>query len=659
MKPSPSGSCVALLLFVQAAMCGQAMDTVRLSSLELSGIRQGWGRPKQDRSVAGNVLTIGGKSYTNGIGTHAISKMKIALNQGCTRFVAEAGVDDDSKGGSGGTSEFSVMGNGKLLWKSPVLHVGERAVKVDVDVSGVDTLLLYVGDGGDGIGWDHADWADAYFLVKGPRPTAVVPRKVQPYLLTPVPPDRPRLTGPKVFGARPGNPFLFTLTATGVRPRSFEVSGLPAGLTLDPLTGRITGMVTKAGRYQAVVRVRNAAGEAQRPLIFVIGDTIALTPPLGWNSWNCFAEAVDAQKVKDAADALVASGLADHGWSYINIDDCWMVKSGSADSVLGGPGRNPDGSYRSNRKFPDMKELADYVHSRGLKIGLYSSPGLLTCAGYMGCYGHEEQDARTFADWGFDYLKYDWCSYDKIAKDHSLPELKKPYAVMRAALDKAPRDIVFSLCQYGMGEVWQWGESVGGNCWRTTGDIDDSWQSVEEIGFGQAGHEVFAGPGHWNDPDMLVVGQVGWGPELHPTTLSPDEQYTHISLWSLLASPMLIGCDMTRLDPFTLNLLTNDEVLEINQDPLGIQARRVAQRGETEIWAKTLEDKSVAVGLFNRGDNPARVSANWSDLGLTGLQLVRDVWRQKNLGEFQKEVQADVPAHGVVLLKCTVANRVR
>jgi alpha-galactosidase len=294
-----------------------------------------------------------------------------------------------------------------------------------------------------------------------------------------------------------------------------------------------------------------------------------------------------------------------------------------------------------------------------LKIGLYSSPGRQTCAGYAACYGHEEQDARTFAAWGFDYLKYDWCSYDKIAKDHTLPELKKPYVVMRRALDGAPRDIVYSLCQYGMGDVWKWGEEVGGNCWRTTGDITDSWQSVEEIGFSQAGHEIFAGPGHWNDPDMLVVGKVGWGPELHPTSLSADEQYTHISLWSLLASPLLIGCDMTQLDPFTLNLLTNDEVLDINQDPLGKQARRVASQGECEIWSKKLEDGSCAVGLFNRGDDAARVTAAWSELGLPGFQLVRDVWRQQDLGQFPEAYQADVPSHGVVLVRCIPRERAR
>ena len=239
-----------------------------------------------------------------------------------------------------------------------------------------------------------------------------------------------------------------------------------------------------------------------------------------------------------------------------------------------------------------------------------------------------------------------WCR-----GDHSLPTLQKPYRVMRAALDKVNRDILFSFCQYGMGNVWEWGAEIGGNSWRTTGDIRDTWSSMSRIGFSQAGHEKYAGPGHFNDPDMLVVGKVGWGPSLHPTRLTPNEQYTHISLWCLLSAPLLIGCDMTQLDDFTLNLLENDEVLEVDQDPLGRQAARVAKNGDWEVWAKDMEDGSKAVGLFNRGFREAPVTANWSDLGLTGKQKVRDLWRQKDLGDFTGSFTAPVPRHGVVLVR--------
>jgi len=313
-----------------------------------------------------------------------------------------------------------------------------------------------------------------------------------------------------------------------------------------------------------------------------------------------------------------------------------------------------------------MKALADYVHGKGLKLGIYSGPGPLTCAGFTASYQYELQDAQRYADWGIDYLKYDWCSYSKIAKDRSLPELRKPYQVMREALNKVNRDIVYSLCQYGMGNVWEWGEEVGGNCWRTTGDITDTWSSMSGIGFNQAGHEKYAGPGHWNDPDMLVVGLVGWGVQLHPSNLTPDEQYTHISLWSLLCSPLLIGADMDRLDDFTLNLLTNDEVIEINQDPAGIQAHRIHNEAGKQVWTKEMEDGSKAVGLFypdlSDRKEPAnyfgwgekksvRITLKGTDLGISGKFKVRDVWRQKDLGLFENQFETEVPYHGVALLR--------
>jgi len=499
---------------------------------------------------------------------------------------------------------------------------------IDISVANTDTLLLCTESTPDSPNYDHTDWADTYFLVKTTKPIAI-DRPIEPaVVLTPKAPLTPRINGPKVYGVRPGNDFLFRIAATGERPITYIAKGLPAALTFDTKTGIITGKLKKEGKYEVSLTATNQKGSVNRKLTIVCGDQIALTPPLGWNSWNCFACAVDQDKVKAAADAMVFSGLADHGWSYINIDDCWMVQPDSDDPILGGKVRNTQGNMNTNKKFPDMKGLADYVHGLGLKIGTYSGPGPKTCAGFTACYKFEEKDAKQFAEWGFDYLKYDWCDYERIAKDHSLPELKKPYAVMRDALNKANRDIVYSLCQYGMGDVWEWGAEVGGNCWRTTGDITDDWASVESIGFAQAGHEKYAGPGHWNDPDMLVVGKVGWGPQLHPTRLSPNEQYTHISLWAMLASPLLIGCDMTQLDEFTYSLLTNDEVLDINQDPLGKQASRLVQNGSLEIWVKELADGSKAVGLFNRGLFAAPLTVNWKDLNINGSYIVRDIWSQ-------------------------------
>jgi alpha-galactosidase len=619
-------------------------ETVWLDSLDLGLMRQSWGKPQKNKSVDGKPIMIAGQKFEHGVGTHAKSRLIIELKGGSTRFAASVGVDDEQKS-SPASVEFVITGDGKPLFKSGVMKGGQAAKKVDVDLKGVQKLELRVTDAGDGIDNDHADWADARFEVTGERPKATRSRSEAPYVLTPKPPAKPRINGARVFGVSPEVSFLFTIAASGDRPMTFSAKGLPDGLTLDPFTGIISGCLTAKGEHRVMLCAKNALGQAERELKIVAGDTIALTPPMGWNSWNCWAGSIDDQKVRMAADAMVSSGLINHGWTYINIDDCWEGK------------RNAGGEIQTNAKFPDMTALCDYVHSKGLKIGIYSSPGPKTCAGFEGSLNHEEQDAKTYAKWGIDYLKYDWCSYGNVAPGGTTAELGRPYKKMRYALNKCKRDIVYSLCQYGMGNVWEWGELVGGNCWRTTGDITDTWDSMSEIGFGQAGHEKYSGPGRWNDPDMLVVGLVGWSANLHPTNLTPNEQYTHISLWCLLCSPLLIGCDLARLDDFTLNLLTNDEVLEVSQDPLGKQAGRIAKDGDLEVWAKDMWDGSKAVGLFNRDDENTRsVSAKWSDLKLKGKQTVRDLWRQKDLGTFDEKFETQVPYHGVVLVRISPAK---
>jgi alpha-galactosidase len=620
------------------ALClGAQAGTFGIETLDLSQVEQGWGSPQRNRSVEGRELSIGGQKFAHGLGTHANSTFRISLGGKAERFTASVGVDDETAGQ--GSVAFRVVGDNKTLWESGVMRGGAAAKPVSVDLAGVQTLLLAVGDAGDGMDFDHADWADATLAMTQGQPKALGVVREPAVVLTPKPPPAPRINGARIAGVRPGAPFLFTIPASGQRPMIFGAEGLPPGLQLDPVTGIITGALKEKGTYVVTLSAKNDQGAATRSLKVVCGEAIALTPPLGWNSWNCFACDVTDANVRAAADAMVASGLVEHGWTYINIDDCWEA------------GRDAQSNVLSNAKFPNMNALTEYVHRKGLKIGLYSSPGPRTCAGYEGSYKHEAADALRYAQWGFDYLKYDWCSYGEIARRPDHAALLKPYQVMRAALDQAPRDILFSLCQYGMGNVWEWGAQVGGNCWRTTGDITDTWGSMSGIGFGQAGHEKFAGPGHWNDPDMLVVGYVGWSARVRPTRLTPSEQYTHISLWCLLCSPLLIGCDLTKLDDFTLNLLTNDEVLEVSQDPLGRQAARVARDGRLEVWAKDMEDGSKAVGLFNRGDQEAQVTAKWTDLGLSGTRKVRDLWRQQDLGGFSGQFQATVPRHGVVLVK--------
>lgn len=611
-------------------------------TLDLSAIKQDFGAAAAGRTVDGHSLTLGGAVYPHGIGTHAESAFVINLHQSATRFAAVVGVDDEV--GSKGSVTFIVTVDGKVAAKTGVLHGGDKAQRLSVDLTGANRLVLHVTSGGDGINFDHADWAGALLTLApgaAARPEAVVLPTEPPRLTLPADDPRPAIHGPRIVGATPGKPFLFLIPATGDGPLTYSTSKLPAGLTLDAKTGILSGTLAKAGKTAVTLTVRGPRGRATRTLTIVGGKgQLALTPPLGWNSWNVWATRVDEGKVKDAADEMIAAGLARHGFQYVNIDDAWEA------------GRDAQGAIQTNAKFPDMAGLASYVHSKGLKIGIYSGPGPQTCGGYTASYQHEAQDAATYANWGIDYLKYDWCSYEGVVHgDHSLPALQKPYNIMGAALAAQPRDIVFSLCQYGWGDVWKWGAATGGNSWRTTDDIEDNWASMHDIYESQAGHEKYAGPGHWNDPDMLMVGVVGKG-NTHPTHLTPNEQILHISMWCLLSSPLLIGCDMTKLDPLTLALLTNDEALDINQDPLGRPAGRISQDdGGGEVWARPLFDGTRAVGLVNADIEPRMLTVRWSELGLTGPQPVRDLWLHKNVGSTSGSYSVRVPSHGAVLLR--------
>jgi alpha-galactosidase len=359
----------------------------------------------------------------------------------------------------------------------------------------------------------------------------------------------------------------------------------------------------------------------------VASNGLAKTPPMGWNSWNLFAEKVDDQTVRTMADAMVSSGMRDAGYIYVNIDDTW-------EGV-----RDANGKLPTNHKFPDMKALADYVHSKGLKLGIYSGPGPRTCGGYPASYGHEEQDARMFAAWGIDYLKYDWCSAGNIYKNDALQPV---YQKMGAALQATGRPIIYSLCEYGMGSVEKWGPEVGGNLWRTTGDINDSWESMIGNIEKQVPTAPYAGPGHWNDPDMLEIGN---------GHMTDDEYRTHMSLWALTASPLLAGNDIRTMSAVTKSILLNKEVIAIDQDPLGKQASPV-KNGDLETWIKPLADGSVAVGVVNLGGSAAQATVSAHDLSLSGaVKTARDLWSHSEVKFADGAYSASVPSHGVLLLK--------
>ncbi|MEH3120659.1 MAG: glycoside hydrolase family 27 protein [Sphingomonas phyllosphaerae] len=410
-------------------------------------------------------------------------------------------------------------------------------------------------------------------------------------------------------------------------------------------TARLTpaGVVLTGGVWFSEVRqtgkpvgAARAAALAHRevplpPLGTIAPDGLAATPPMGWSSWNKFAEKIDDRTIRAMADAMVSSGLRDAGYRYVNIDDGWQGERGA------------DGELRPNAKFPDMKALADYVHARGLKLGIYSSPGLKTCAGYAGSYGHVEQDARTFARWGVDYLKYDLCSGEWQHADADT--VRRTYYQMGAALKATGRPIIYSLCEYGRFDVASWGRSVGGHLWRTTGDITDDYAKMSEIGFERNPRFGHAGPGGWNDPDMLEIGNGG---------MSDDEYRTHMTLWAMSAAPLMMGHDLRTTSPAALALLSNRDAIAIDQDPAGVQGKAAIVSGRQEIWTKRLSDGGMAIALFNRGTEPVTMTLAPDEIGLTRIGGLRDIWRATDIDPSARSFT--VPAHGTVFLRARGAS---
>jgi alpha-galactosidase len=493
------------------------------------------------------------------------------------------------------------------------------------------------------------------------------------YRLTPPESFVPQINGPSVFGVRPGSPFLYTIPVSGERPVTFFADGLPSGLSLEETTGRITGSITEMAfqEYNVIFRAQNSKGTAQKGFKIKVGDQICLTPPLGWNSWNCWGHQVNQENVLASARAMVDKGLAQYGWTYINIDDTWQGERGGVHNAI----------QSHPEKFPDMKNLCDDVHDLGLKIGLYSTPWITSYAGFVGessdspdgawnrkdfygdnwhargrnfrygKYSFETNDAGQWAEWGIDYLKYDWAPNDRVNT-----------TAMADALEGSGRDIIYSLSNSArLEEADVFVKKV--NCWRTTGDLKDRWNTegpnlnlcqVWEMHRAWLTAGTRGGPGHFPDADMLVVGPVvenNAGEKPRPSRLTADEQYTHISLWALWSCPLLIGCPIDQLDDFTLGLLKNSEVLAVQQDERGVAGKTVYNRKNVEIIVKTLADGSKSIGLFNRNDQVQTVSVDWDAAELQGEQQLRDVWRQKDIGKFDQSFSARVPAHGVVFVR--------
>jgi alpha-galactosidase len=530
----------------------------------------------------------------------------------------------------------------RVVWCAPIAMLGALLVHAQTDLAGFWVFKVPRGDG---------TFSESYFELKQSGET-ITGNTVG---------GRAQL--PIDGGAFRDGKLRFTVSFTGrggqpgATPPTFTTvyeGTLQGGKFAMTMTG---GRAGRNGRGPSTGEFERAKAEAAMPpakialpeLHDIRDNKLARTPPMGWNSWNKFAGAIDDKAVRGIADAMVSSGMQKAGYEYVNIDDTWELD------------RDANGNITTNTKFPDMKALADYVHSKGLKIGIYSSPGPKTCAGYVASYGHEEQDARTFSAWGIDYLKYDWCSAGTIYSD---AEMQAVYQKMGDALLKSRRPILYSLCQYGNNKVWEWGAKVGGNSWRTTGDINDSWQSLDRIGFGTAvpggiHKQGEPGPpaltqydiaqsatvGHWNDPDMLEVGNG------HMTT---DEYKTHFSLWCLLRAPLLAGNDLRDMTDDTKSILMNTDVIAIDQDRAGLPLHRVSQEGNTVVFMRPLKGGDIVVGMFNRGDQPAEIGASWDSLGVAGKRLqVRDLWKHAAVTVTGDRYTDNVPMHGVVILRVT------
>ncbi len=503
-------------------------------------------------------------------------------------------------------------------------------------------------------------------------------------ILTPAPAKLPRINGPKLYGARPGKKFIYRIPTQGERPIRFSVAGLPESMKLNAEQGIITGTVpSKRGDYALVFSAENSFGKAERPFRLVVGDKLALTPPTGWNHWGGHASNISDEIIRAAAELVVNRGLADVGFQYIGIDDCWMRLSPSEykkvskdpdgfymmkhkgidfDKMVGEP-RDADGNIIPNDYFPDMKGLVDNIHSLGLKAGIYSSPGPLTCQNLEGSRGHELQDAKQYAEWGFDLLKYDRCTAGGIInqlkkKENPLPLLKEFWRSMVGFLEESDRDIVVNLCQYGHNESWKWAPSIGMQSWRISGDlnhhINDYFKAALRIA---TDLREYSKPGQWNDPDFMYVGRQVQTRFNHfekskPTGLTGNQEYQYVSLWAMIAAPFFFSTDVLNVDDFTIGLLSNPEVMDISQDELGRVADVIRNEDGRVVLAKKLEDGSIAVALFNTDpEKEAVIEVEWTDFGGCCEMDVFDVWRQKDLGVYEPGISVRLSPHGVALFR--------
>ena len=567
---------------------------------------------------------------------------------------------------------FRVYADGKLVADTGLISPGDGFRTVDADICGAGSIALESVDGGYWLGTPQllALWRDVRF--EGDDAMTVEEdvsgcETPQFGILTPPAEREPRLNGSWTYGVRPCKPILYRIAVTGEEPVEVSVVGeLPRGLAFDAKRRLLTGSLEVRGDHEIAFAAKNAHGRAERTLTIRVGDKLCLKPPMGWSAWNAWRCAISDEIVRDTAAVFLEKRLADHGWTYINLDDGWQRGAIGANPPAEGAGRDPkrtgnprneDGSIRPNGYFPDMKSLADHLHSLGLKFGIYSSPGPRTCARYEGSYGHEAQDAATWASWGVDYVKYDWCFYSEIfAKETegrvpTVADTAKPFKKLYDELLRQPRDMVYSFS--GGAGSGTWGEANGSNLWRTWADLKDGWGCVLNAAKSTANKCRNSHPGFWADPDMLVVGRLDTGVlGEHDTLLTPNEQYSHISIWAVLNAPLILGCRMNALDDFTTGLLVNPEVIDVDQDVAESPGRIVVDADDELVLAKRLCDGSIAVCAVNLRPFKRRVNLDFKAVGLSGNVRLRDLWRRKDIGTFDGSFATELPPHAPLFVRC-------
>jgi hypothetical protein len=661
-----------------------AVQTIWLSELDLSNARQQWGKPMANQSVDGHPLSIAGKKFEHGFGTHSVGRLDVDLHGSATHFHAEVGVDDDA-GPSGGTVVFTVVGNGKQLWTSGIIKRGQAAKTVDLDLAGVKLLQLKVGDAGDGFDNDHADWVDARIEHTGATPVTVDIHTTQPTIAMDADGDAPVIHAAAVYGGVAGTPFLLAVPATG---RSLVYSAkMPRGLALDPGTGIITGVMPGEPAEIEISVNRSMHTATQK---FSISPGPAQTPPLGWNSYDGYGDSVTEDEMLANAKAI-AEHLKPHGWQYVVVDYRWYDPgahdnnpNGRKDAQL-----TMDANGRlqpSPNRFPSaangagFKPLADRIHAMGLRFGIHIMRGIprlavkqnlpiagsdfhaadavnpsSTCVWCPDMFGVKGETAagqayydsifKLYAQWGLDFVKVD---------DLSEPYSTNEVAAIRGAIDKSGRTIVFSTSPGPAPLQRAEHLKLHANMWRCTGDFWDNWGQLGGAMDVCANWNGHGGHGHWPDMDMLPLGRLSVGDRSvgkdRPTKFTHAEQVTLLTLWSIFPSPLMLGGDFTAADPWEIALLTNDEVIAVNQDSMAQPAMRVFNRDGKECWQRNLGEGRIAVALFNRTEDDDTLSASWADLDLSGKFKARDLWRHKELGELDGKIELPVPSHGAVMV---------